>query len=64
LIHSFVIAGQTKMRERAMGARLLPPAVVILALLLMSGFDENSLSDADIDAVIAYLGRITGTPAH
>jgi mono/diheme cytochrome c family protein len=30
----------------------------------MSGFDTASLSDADIDAVIAYLGRVTGTPAH
>jgi hypothetical protein len=23
-----------------------------------------NLSDADIDAVIAYLGHVTGTPAH
>jgi hypothetical protein len=30
----------------------------------MRGFDAANLSDADIDAVIAYLGRVTGTPAR
>ena len=30
----------------------------------MPGFDTANLSDADIDAVIAYLGHVTGTPAR
>jgi hypothetical protein len=35
-----------------------------LAATADAWFDAANLSDADIDAVIAYLGRVTGTPAR
>jgi mono/diheme cytochrome c family protein len=41
-----------------------PAAVRTWPQRRMPGFDAASLSASDIDAVIAYLGRITGTPAH
>jgi mono/diheme cytochrome c family protein len=51
----------------ALGLRALirdPASVRTWPRMQMSGFDAANLSDADIDAVIAYLGRITGTPAR
>jgi hypothetical protein len=41
-----------------------PASVRIWPQQQMSGFDTANLSDTDIDAVIAYLGRVTGTPVH
>lgn len=41
-----------------------PAAVRTWPQRQMPGFDAANLSASDIDAVIAYLGRITGTPAH
>ena len=41
-----------------------PAAVRNWPRMQMAGFNTANLSDADIDAVIAYLGHITGTPAH
>jgi mono/diheme cytochrome c family protein len=40
-----------------------PAAVRSWPQMQMPGFKAN-MSDSDIDAVIAYLGQITGTPAH
>jgi hypothetical protein len=41
-----------------------PAAVRSWPKMQMPGFDAAKLSDPDLDAVVAYLGRITGTPAH
>ena len=41
-----------------------PAAVRSWPRMQMPGFDTANLSDADIDAVIAYLGHVTGTPAR
>jgi len=51
----------------AVGLRALmqdPASVRTRPQQQMRGFDAANLSDADIDAVIAYLGRVTGTPAR
>jgi mono/diheme cytochrome c family protein len=51
----------------ALGLRALmrdPASVRTWPHMQMSGFDAANLSDADIDAVVAYLGHITGTPAR
>ncbi len=51
----------------ALGLRALmrdPASVRTWPHMQMSGFDKANLSDTEIDAVIAYLGRVTGTPAH
>jgi mono/diheme cytochrome c family protein len=41
-----------------------PAAVRNWPRMQMPGFNAANLSDPDIDAVVAYLGHITGTPAH
>lgn len=51
----------------AAGLRALmrdPSAVRNWPQMQMPGFNSANLSEADIDAVIAYLRHITGTPAH
>lgn len=48
----------------ALGLRALirdPASVRSWPHMQMSGFNTANLSDSDIDAVIAYLGRIAGT---